>query len=102
MLYLAGLNRYYGPPWLGGKAEALALLLAAEKLFEAEAAAPAASGAPRWGRATCLMYIARTYAALGNRAAAEAYFRKARDLDPQAKPVGDEPSVVPVPFEVRL
>lgn len=85
VLYLAGMNRYYGPSLLGGKDEGLKLLLAAEKLFEAAAGKPQGPVEPRWGRSTCLVYIGKTYDALGKPAEAEQYFRKARDLNPQDK-----------------
>jgi tetratricopeptide (TPR) repeat protein len=85
VLYLAGMNRYYGPSLLGGKNEGLKLLLAAEKLFETEAGKPAGSVEPRWGRSTCLVYIGKTYDALGKPAEAEEYFRKALKLNPEDK-----------------
>lgn len=85
VLYLAGMNRYYGPGLFGGKSEALKLLLGAEKLFEAEAGKPAGQVEPRWGRSTCLVYIGKTYDALGKPAEAEEYFRKALKLNPQDK-----------------
>jgi tetratricopeptide (TPR) repeat protein len=90
VLYLAGMNRFYGPSLLGGKDEGLKLLLAAEKLFEAEAGKPQGPVEPRWGRSTCLVYIGKTYDALGKPAEAEQYFRKARDLNPQDKLVRTE------------
>ncbi|MEI8342910.1 MAG: tetratricopeptide repeat protein [Verrucomicrobiota bacterium] len=82
VLYLDGMSRFYGPSLLGGKSKALELLLAAEKLFAAEAGKPASPGEPRWGRSTCLVYIGRTYAALGKTAEAEKYFRKALVVNP--------------------
>lgn len=85
VLYLAGMNRYYGPALLGGKSEGLNLLLAAEKLFAAEAAKPGGPVEPRWGRSTCLVFIGKTYNALGKPAEAEQYFRKALELNPQDK-----------------
>jgi tetratricopeptide (TPR) repeat protein len=85
VLYLAGMNRYYGPALLGGKSEGVKLLLAAEKLFEAEAGKPGGPVEPRWGRSTCLVYIGKTYDALGKPAEAEEYFRKAQKLNPQDK-----------------
>ena len=85
VLYLAGVNRYYGPALLGGKNEGLKLLLAAEKLFEAEAGKPAGPAEPRWGRSTCLVYIGKTYEALGKTTEAEEYYRKALQLNPQDK-----------------
>jgi tetratricopeptide (TPR) repeat protein len=85
VLYLAGMNRYYGPALLGGKSEGLKLLLAAEKLFETEAGKQARPVEPRWGRNTCLVYIGKTYDALGKASEAEEYFRKALKLNPQDK-----------------
>jgi tetratricopeptide (TPR) repeat protein len=85
VFYLAGMNRFYGPALLGGKEEGLVLLLAAQKLFETEAAKPAGPVEPRWGRSTCLVYIGKTYAALGKPAEAEEYFRNALTLNPQDK-----------------
>ena len=85
VLYLAGMNRFYGPALLGGMREGLRLLLTAEKLFEAEAATPGGPGEPRWGRSTCLVYIGKTYAALGKPVEAERYFRKALGVSPQDK-----------------
>jgi hypothetical protein len=85
VLYLAGMNRYYGPSLLGGKDEGLKLLLAAEKLFEAEAGKPQGPVEPRWGRSTCLVYIGKTYDALGKPSEADEYYRKALKLNPQDK-----------------
>ena len=83
VLYLDGMSRFYGPSLLGGKSEALELLLAAEKLFAAEAGKPAGPAEPRWGRSTCLVYIGRTYEALGKPAEAETYYRKALAVNPR-------------------
>jgi tetratricopeptide (TPR) repeat protein len=85
VLYLVGINRFYGPSLLGGKNEGLKLLLAAEKLFEAEDGKPSGPVEPRWGRSACLVYIGKTYDALGKSAEAEEYFRKALTLNPQDK-----------------
>jgi tetratricopeptide (TPR) repeat protein len=85
VLYLLGMNRYYGPSLLGGKSEGLKLLLAAEKLFEAEAGKAGGPFEPRWGRSTCLVYIGKTYETLGKPAEAEEFFRKALKLNPQDK-----------------
>ena len=82
VLYLDGMCRFYGPSVLGGKTEALKLLQAAEKLFVAEAARPAGPSDPRWGRSTCLVYLGRTYDALGKPAEAKDYFRKALEVNP--------------------
>jgi tetratricopeptide (TPR) repeat protein len=90
VLYLDGMSRFYGPSLLGGKSAALELLLAAEKLFEAEAGKPADPVEPRWGRSTCLVYIGRTYAALGKPADAETYYRKALAVNPRDRLAQDE------------
>ena len=90
VLYLDGMSRFYGPSLLGGKSQALELLLAAEKLFEAEAGKPAGPVEPRWGRSTCLVYIGRTYEALGKPAEAEAYYRKALAVNPRDRLAKDE------------
>ena len=90
VLYLAGMNRYYGPALLGGKDEGLKLLLAAEKLFEAEDGQPGEAVEPRWGRSTCLVFIGKTYDALGKPAEAEEYLRKALKLNPQDKLAREE------------
>ncbi len=85
VLYLAGMNRYYGPSLMGGKDDGLKLLLSAEQRFAAEAGNPHAPTEPRWGHSTCLVYIGKTYDALGKSAEAEEYFRKALKLNPQDK-----------------
>jgi tetratricopeptide (TPR) repeat protein len=90
VLYLDGMSRFYGPSLLGGKSQALELLLAAEKLFEAEASRPAGPVDPRWGRSTCLVYIGMTYDALGKPAKAEKYFRKALAVNPRDRLAQDE------------
>jgi len=79
--YLDGMSRFYGPALLGGKSEALRQLLAAEKLFAAEAGKPPVPGEPRWGRSSCLVYIGRTYDALDKPAEALAYYRKALQVN---------------------
>ena len=84
VLCLLGLNRFYGPAVLGGKPEGLELLLAAEQRFAVEARSAAADPlAPRWGYSTCLVYVGKTYDALGQPADAEEYVRKALELDPE-------------------
>ncbi len=83
VLYLAGMSRFYGPPMLGGKEEALKLLLAAEKEFATEARRPAAPAEPRWGRVSNLVYAGKTQAVLGAAAEARKCYRQALELDPQ-------------------
>lgn len=82
VLYLEGMSRFYGPSLLGGKSAALELLLAAEKLFVAEARKPAGPAEPRWGQSSCLVYIGKTYDALGKPSEAEGYYRKALAVNP--------------------
>jgi len=81
--YLVGMSRFYTAVRPGSRREALTNLLAAEKLFEAEATAPPAPLEPRWGHDSCLTFIGLCYEKLGQRAAAEDYFRKALALHPQ-------------------
>lgn len=83
--YLLGMSHYHAPAMWGGKSEALACLLKAEKLFTAEAEQPAGPVAPRWGRSNCLAFIGKTYDALGQPAEAEKYFRKALAVNPHDK-----------------
>jgi tetratricopeptide (TPR) repeat protein len=83
--YLLGMSHYHAPAMWGGKSEALACLLKAEKLFAAEAEQPAGPIAPRWGRSNCLAFIGKTYDALGKPAEAEKYFQKALAVNPHDK-----------------
>jgi tetratricopeptide (TPR) repeat protein len=83
--YLLGMSHYHAPAMWGGKSEALACLLKAEKLFAAEAEQPPVPIAPRWGRSNCLAFIGKTYDALGKPAEAEEYFRKALKVNPHDK-----------------
>ncbi len=90
ILYLAGLNRYYGPALLGGKEEALKLLLAAETEFATEADQAVNPLEPRWGRGACLVYLGRTYAALGEATKAESFYRWALKMNPNDKLAREE------------
>ncbi len=91
VLYLAGLNRYYGPSVLGGKREALELLQAAEQQFAAETnSQPTGSLDPRWGRGACLVYIGRIQAALGEADKAEDAYRHALKLNPRNRLAQEE------------
>ncbi|MEI6085175.1 MAG: tetratricopeptide repeat protein [Verrucomicrobiota bacterium] len=88
--YLLGMSHYHAPKMWGGKTEALACLLKAEKLFTAEAEQPAGPVAPRWGRSNCLAFIGKTYDALGKPVEAEQYFRKALAVNPHDKLAREE------------
>ena len=81
--YLLGMSHYHAGAFGGGKKEALACLLKAEKLYAEEARNPAGPLEPRWGRGSCLAFIGKTYDALGQPANAEKYFRRALELNPQ-------------------
>jgi tetratricopeptide (TPR) repeat protein len=81
--YLFGMSQFYTACRNASRREALTTLLAAEKLFEAEANTPAAPLEPRWGRDSCLTFIGSSYEKLGRRTEAENYFRKALALHPQ-------------------
>jgi tetratricopeptide (TPR) repeat protein len=81
--YLLGMSQFYTAMRTASRREALTNLLAAEKLFTAEAKTPAAPLDPRWGHDSCLTFIGLSYEKLGQRAEAEAYFRKALAMHPQ-------------------
>ncbi|MGB7748067.1 MAG: tetratricopeptide repeat protein [Verrucomicrobiia bacterium] len=81
--YLLGMSQFYTARRTASRHEALATLLTAEKLFEAEARTPAAPLEPRWGHDSCLTFIGSSYEKLGQRTEAENYFRKALALHPQ-------------------
>ncbi len=88
--YLLGMSHYHAPKMWGGKAEALACLLKAEKLFTAEAEQPAGLITPRWGWSNCLAFIGKTYDALGQPTKSEQYFRKALAVNPHDKLAQEE------------
>jgi tetratricopeptide (TPR) repeat protein len=75
--YLLGTCQFHTAKKPAAWREALATLLAAEKLFAAEAQRAGGALEPRWGRSSCLTFIGRTYELVGQRAEAAAYFRKA-------------------------
>ena len=81
--YLLGMSQFYTAVRNASRREALTNLLAAEKLFEAEAKMPAGPLDPRWGHDSCLTFIGSSYEKMGQRAEAEVYFRKALALHPQ-------------------
>jgi hypothetical protein len=80
--YLLGTCQFHLAKKPAAQRQALATLLAAEKLFAAEARRPAGPLDPRWGCSSCLTFIGRTYELLGQRAAAAAYFRQALSEHP--------------------
>jgi tetratricopeptide (TPR) repeat protein len=75
--YLLGTGLFHTAGDEASRREALTTLLAAEKLFAAEAKRPAKPFEPRWGQSSCCTFIGRTYEMLGQRPAAAEYFRKA-------------------------
>jgi len=81
--YLLGMSQFYTAIRSASRREALTNLLAAEKLFTAEAKTPAAPLDPRWGHDSCLTFIGLSYEKLGQRTAAAEYFRKALVMHPQ-------------------
>jgi tetratricopeptide (TPR) repeat protein len=80
--YLLGTCQFHTAKNPAKQREALATFLQAEKLFAAEANKPAGPLEPRWGHATCLTFIGRTYEQLGERTSAADYYRKALALHP--------------------
>jgi tetratricopeptide (TPR) repeat protein len=82
--YLLGVSYFYGPGFLGGKEKGLEYLLRAEELFAREAEQPltAQTFAPRWGRSTCLVFIARLYSQTGQLEQARLYYQKALTVNP--------------------
>ena len=80
--YLLGTGQFHTAKDADGKREALNTLLAAEKLFIAEARQPVKGFQPRWGYGSCLTFIARSYEALGQQPEAAAYYRKALAVHP--------------------
>jgi len=81
--YLLGTSQFFVACRTSTRREALATLLAAEKLFDAEAKVPPGPLEPRWGRDSCLTFIGSCYERLDERAEAETYFRKALALHPE-------------------
>jgi tetratricopeptide (TPR) repeat protein len=80
--YLLGTGQFHLAKSTTSQREALSTLLAAEQLFVAEAKRPAKPMEPRWGHASCLTFIGRTYEMLGERTKAEGYFRQALTRQP--------------------
>ena len=80
--YLLGTCQFHTAKKPAAWREALATLLRAEKLFEVEAQTVPGPLDPRWGHASCLTFIGRTYEQLGQRTEAADYFRKALARQP--------------------
>jgi tetratricopeptide (TPR) repeat protein len=80
--YLLGMCEFHTAGTPAERHAALATLLAAEKLFEAEAQRLAGPLEPRWGRSSCLTFIGRTYELLGQGQEASGYYRKALAAHP--------------------
>ena len=75
--YLLGMCQFHTAKKPAAQREALATLLAAEKLFAVEAQRARRPLEPRWGRSSCLTFIGRAYEVLGQRTEAAGYFRQA-------------------------
>lgn len=80
--YLLGTGQFHTAGDEAARREALGTLLAAEKLFAAEAKRPARRFEPRWGYSSCLTFIGRCYESLGPRTAAAVYYRRALTAHP--------------------
>lgn len=74
--YLLGTCLFHTAKKPAALREALATLLKAEKLFEAEAKIEPGQLDPRWGYVSCLMFIGRAYEQLGQHEEAAQYYRK--------------------------
>jgi tetratricopeptide (TPR) repeat protein len=75
--YLIGTGLYHTAKDADSYHEALDALLAAEKLFIAEAKRPPDPLAPHWGLSSCHTFIGRSLVKLGKKDRAADYFRKA-------------------------
>jgi len=80
--YLLGTGQFHTAGDEAARREALGTLLAAEKLFAAEARRPARRFEPRWGYGSCLTFIGRCYETLGPLTAAAVYYRRALAAHP--------------------
>jgi len=74
--YLLGTCQFHTAKKRVALREALATFLKAKKLFQAEAQVPPGPLDPRWGYASCLTFIGRTYERLDQPKEAADYFRK--------------------------
>lgn len=80
--YLLGMCEFHTASKPAAWRRALGSLLAAEKLFEAEANRANSPLEPRWGQSSCLTFIGRAYEQLGETTNAAGYFRKALTQHP--------------------
>lgn len=80
--YLTGMAQFHTAAKPQEHRAALTTLLAAAKLFDAEAQRPPAPLEPRWGRSSCLTFIGRTYEGLGQPDQAAGYYQKALEAHP--------------------
>jgi len=102
--YLLATGEYYTASSRSDLEKALKDLLIAEEVFTTEATQASGPLEPRWGRSSCHTFIGLTYAKLGERKRAEAYFRLSLAEHPadhlartslnhitQTKPAGNTP-----------
>jgi tetratricopeptide (TPR) repeat protein len=75
--YLLGTGRYHTAKNADDYRTTLATLIAAEKLFLAEAKQPPKPFEPRWGLSSCRTFIGLSYLKLGETAHAASYFKQA-------------------------
>ena len=80
--YLLGTCQFHTAKKPGAWREALGTFLEAEKLYEGESKIAPGPLEPRWGYASCLTFIGRTYERLGQGKEAADYFRKALARQP--------------------
>lgn len=83
--YLIGSGYFHAPGFIRDRKKALVHFLKAEALFEKESAAVPSPLQPRWGRSSCLTFTGRIYQDAGERAKANAYYRKALEANPRDK-----------------
>ena len=84
--YLAGVSYYNTPALMGGGVDkGLPYLLKAENLYRREAVQPVRPESPRWGRSTCLGFIAKAYVKKKEYDRARQWYRRALDSNPYDK-----------------
>jgi tetratricopeptide (TPR) repeat protein len=82
VMYLLGVCEFHTAGKPAAWRKALASLLEADKLFEAEQNRANSPLEPRWGRSSCLTFLGRTYEQLDRPKDAADYFRKALAMHP--------------------